>query len=157
MGTTRKLAIKAFQETHPELKPKPVTRTCAPGQFLGMTVAFAASCITGASAQNGTNVTLGPPIIPDETGFGPTNSPVDNVGFGPLIASMSGGLLVVIASFVGYRIAMHFASNARVEPLRDAVVISNPVVQSPEVVLEMKAPAINPTTPVALTEKELTT
>ena len=54
MSTTRKLAIKAFQESQPVVLLKKETKPSPPGSFLGLAVATAAMCITGAGAQ--TNV-----------------------------------------------------------------------------------------------------
>lgn len=55
MSTTRKLAIKAYQETHPTVHVK---KPSLPGSFLGLAVVTSALCITGVGAQtrSATNV-----------------------------------------------------------------------------------------------------
>ena len=124
MGTTRKLAIQAYQSTHPEPK-KELRSVQAPGQFFGMTVAFAASCIQGASADYSTERDP----KEDKNAF---------IAFGSVTVALIG--IVALA-----------ALTQKMINLFNRLPVSHRIAPLVQVELELHATTTNPKTPLALT------
>ena len=151
MGTTRKLAIKAYQEAHPQPKVQKEVKSVVSGSFFGTSVAYAAaalSTISGAAAQN---ITLAPSTLD----FAATAAPQD-LSPAIIIGVASGVAIVAVgAAFVGYRVIRACGTGHRVAPLNDVIIANNPA-NNPlwvgsDVAIELEAPGINPKAPVVLT------
>ena len=146
MGTTRKLAIAAYQATHPQANKQ--TKPLVPGSFLGMGVALAASCITGASAQNDTN--LGPGMTGGGYVYTPPAATLDITAFAVLGAAAGVAIIVGCTALICHKAVNKFATGARIEPLSDVIVYNNPGYEVLGIAYEAQAPATNPRTPAAL-------
>ena len=150
MGTTRKLAIKAYQETNLPAKVQKEAKPVVSGSFFGTSVAYAAaalSTISGAAAQNFTV------LLPDERGQGDgiyRAPPVDVTALVVVGATSGAALLAVGTAYVLYRAFRTIGTGHQIAPLSDVVVLNNPGSEVPQIAIEMQAPAINPKTPAVL-------
>ena len=101
MGTTRKLAIKAYNEAHPVAPAKKDTKVSqSSGTFLGAAVSYAvgALSISGADSfvllRNGTNVTFEDPTFKSQSG-GAADGMFIGVGVGiGVLTALAGSALV---------------------------------------------------------------
>ena len=153
MGTTRKLAIKAYQEANPQPKVQKEAKSVVSGSFFGTSVAYAAaalSTLSGAAATNSTESTM--------DFVAPTRfSHSDTSLTAPIIIGVATGAAIVgiAVAFVGYRMIRACGTGHQVAPLNDVIIANNPsnnpLWEGSDVAIEMEAPGINPKTPVVLT------
>ena len=133
MGTTRKLAIKAYRSTHPEPKPKRELRSVqAPGSFLGLAVACAASCIGGASADY-------------RTERDPKEDKNAFIAFGTVTVALIGIMALAALTQKMINLFNRLPVSHRIAPM------SNRILPLPQVEIELYATTTNPKTPLALT------